>query len=60
MSCEFGKLSLLVFVAAVQVDPLYFSFVQSEECCINKFTVACMYISSKRLCSINCDSTGFG
>ena len=33
------------------IGPLYFSFVQNEECCINKFTVVCMYIPLKRLCS---------
>ena len=42
------------------MDPLHFSFVQNEECCIDKFTVVCMYISSKRLCSKYYNNTGFG
>lgn len=32
------------------------AFVQDEECCIAKFTVVCMYISAKRLCSRSCNS----
>lgn len=59
MSCDFGKFSLLVFVATVQVNPPCFSF-QSEECFIDKFTVVCTYVSSKRFRSKNYDSRDFG
>lgn len=41
-------------------DSLYFSFVWNEKCCSAKFTVVCMCILSKRLCSKNNNSTGFG
>lgn len=58
MSCDFGRLSLFVFVAAVQVNPLCFSF-QVEECFIDKFAVVCTYVSSKRLCSKNYNSRDF-
>lgn len=31
-----------------------YAFVQDEECSITKFTVMCMYICAKRLCSKSC------
>lgn len=43
MSSEFGNNLFLLLLLYNLIDPLYFSFVWNEECCIDEFTVLCAY-----------------